>query len=87
MQISVSGDLEKFIEEKVSAGQYGSANELVEDALTLFREQTSLTQEDINKLRELIDPALEELDRGEGENWDPDEIKAEGRQLFARRRN
>ena len=41
---------------------------------------------DIDELRRQIAIGIDELDRGLGEPWDPEEIKAEGRRLLAESR-
>ncbi len=61
MNVSLSPELEKLVQAKVESGLYGSASEVVEDALRLLERQEVQLQE----LRDRMDKALAEADRGE----------------------
>ena len=87
MDITLRPEFEALVEEKVRAGKFGTADDVVSFALTLLREQ----QDDpdpaaIAELRREVDIGLAELERGEAEEWDAEEIKAEGRRLLAAER-
>jgi len=75
MNVSLSPELKHFFEEKVRAGQYQNADELVNSAVALLRQQESLSAEDIAELRREITPGLEQLDRGESAQWDAAALK------------
>ncbi|HEV1284810.1 MAG TPA: type II toxin-antitoxin system ParD family antitoxin [Bryobacteraceae bacterium] len=62
MNVSLSPELEKLVQAKVESGLYGSASEVVEDALRLLERQEIQLQE----LRARMDEGLASLDRGEG---------------------
>lgn len=84
MQISLPADLEQFVEEKVKAGQYERADDVVEDGLRLLRHLPEWTNEE---LRKEIEIGLAQLERGEGKPWSVTEIIAEGqRRLAAKKR-
>jgi putative addiction module CopG family antidote len=72
-------DLEQFMEQELAAGKYASREELVAEAVRLLRER----EHRVNELREEILPALERLDRGEGEPLDAEDIKARGMKRLA----
>jgi Arc/MetJ-type ribon-helix-helix transcriptional regulator len=60
-------ELAKFVTEKVKAGQYASAEAVVEDALArMMEEEQTLTDED----RAAVKIADEEFDRGEFIDFD-----------------
>ena len=80
MKISLPADLEQFIKAKVEAGQYESAEDVVEDGLRLLRHFPEWTDED---LRKEIEIGLAQLAGGEGRPWNVEEIKSEIRRRAA----
>jgi antitoxin ParD1/3/4 len=75
MKVSLDPELERFVEEKVRAGQYQSADEVVNSAVDMLRQQETLSAEDIAELRREIAIGLEQLDRGESASWDAAALK------------
>ncbi|MGL6344971.1 MAG: type II toxin-antitoxin system ParD family antitoxin [Waterburya sp.] len=65
MNITIKQELEKFIQQQIKSGKYESADRVIEEALNLLekREQYDLWVEEV---REKIDIAATQLDRGEG---------------------
>jgi antitoxin ParD1/3/4 len=86
MNISLDPKLERFIQEKVQSGQYASASDVVNCALWHFQAQESPTAEEIAELKREVAIGIEQLNRGESAPWDPEEIKAKGRQIIEERR-
>ncbi len=80
MTITLPPELARFVEEKVRAGQYRDATELVTGAVALLRREEELTPDDLAEMRADIQSALAQLDRGEGEPWDAERVKAKLRQ-------
>ena len=78
MQVSLTKpELEKFIAEKVNAGDFASPEAVVEDALTrMMQEECSLTDADVDALNE----AESQIDRGEFVEFD--EFAAKMRQKY-----
>lgn len=72
-------ELEQFIRQELAKGKYESEAELVAKAVGLLRER----ERRIAELREEILPALERLDRGEGDVLDAEDIKARGMKRLA----
>jgi len=66
MNVSLRGELEQFIDERVKSGRYSSADEVVEEALWLLRERDRTQSERLAELKAKIREGIEELDRGEG---------------------
>jgi antitoxin ParD1/3/4 len=62
MNVSLTPELEKLVQDKVESGLYSSATEVVGDALRLLEQHEIHLQE----LRARMDEALAEADRGEG---------------------
>ena len=94
MRISLRPDLEKFVEEKVRAGDYADADALVNDAVAMLREQElptedELSPEDQKKLADLrreLNIGIEQAERGEFVEFTAEDIKRAGRAELERRR-
>jgi putative addiction module CopG family antidote len=85
MRISLGGELERFVQSQVKKGQYASADDVVRDALQALKDQEDWVERHADLLKKQVKVGLSELDRGLGEPWDPEEIKAEGRRILAAR--
>ncbi len=66
MNISLTRELEQFVDGKVASGLYYSASEVIREGLRLLREQDELRQRRLEEVRKKIDRGVEQLDRGEG---------------------
>ena len=66
-------DVQAFVDQAVSRGDYANEDELLARAVRVLREVTERHQ----ALRADIQEAISELDDGKGEPWDPDVLKAE----------
>jgi len=66
MNISLTSQLEQFVDEKVKSGLYFTASEVIRDGLRLLREQDEVRGHKIKALQEKIDRGTAQLDRGEG---------------------
>ena len=75
MNVSLSPELERFIEEKVRAGQYQTADDLINSAVSILHQQERLSRNDIMELRQEIALGIEQLDRGESAPWDAAMLK------------
>jgi antitoxin ParD1/3/4 len=65
MNVSLTPDLERLVQEKVTSGLYSSANEVVREALRLLQERDELRRIRLDDLRKEIAIGLAEADRGE----------------------
>ena len=66
MNVSLTPELERLVEEKVSSGQYKSASEVVRDALRLLSQRDEAHLARLEALRREVDIGIAEIDRGEG---------------------
>ena len=82
MNINLSPQLEELVRNKVASGFYNSASEVVREALRLMDAQDRLRETKLNQLRQDIQDGL---DSGEATDWNPDEVKQEGRKRLAAR--
>jgi antitoxin ParD1/3/4 len=62
MNVSLTPELEKFVNDEVRSGRYKSASEVVREGLRLIRPREAK----IKQLRRDIQEGIDELDRGEG---------------------
>ena len=65
MNVSLTSELEKLVNERVRSGMYSSASEVIREALRLFKEQGELRQRRLEELRKEIRIGLEQANRGE----------------------
>ncbi len=70
-------ELEAFVVSKVTSGEYPSQIAVVHDALALLQRRDRARAVRLDELRKMIQVGLDQLDRGEGEPFDVEEIKAE----------
>lgn len=92
MNVSLTPELERFVQEKVASGLYNSASEVIREALRLLNEQDQLRQIRLEELRKEIAIGIEQLDRGEFTECDEEslgqffeDIKRRGRERLAKR--
>jgi antitoxin ParD1/3/4 len=75
MNVSLRPELENFVKEKVRAGHYQTADEVINSALSVLLQQETLSAEDVAELRTEIAPGIEQLERGESAPWDAMALK------------
>lgn len=80
MDISLTPKLEKFVESKVASGEFGSASEVIQEALHLMDEVEKEEQQKLEELRREIQIGIDEADRGE--LFDFDEVIQELREKY-----
>ena len=81
MNINLTPQLEAMVREKVASGLYGSASEVVREALRLMEEQDHLRNFKREQLRRDIQAGLESGSAGE---LDIETIKRKGRARLAK---
>lgn len=65
MNVSLTPELEQFVNEKVESGMYYSASEVIRQGLRLLREQDTLRLMRLEQLRKEIAVGIEQADRGQ----------------------
>jgi antitoxin ParD1/3/4 len=83
MNVLLKPELEQFISEKVKAGQYTDASDIVNEALEMLREQEQFTPEHEAFLRQEVRKGLKQLDEGQRAQFDARKIIAEERSRLA----
>jgi antitoxin ParD1/3/4 len=65
MNVSLTPELEKFVQQKVKSGKYLSVSEVILEALRLLEERDMQRQMRIEKLRQEVAVGIGQSDRGE----------------------
>lgn len=74
MNVSLTPELEKFVNSKVVSGRYNSASEVVREALRLLEEHDLARAAQLAEFNEELGRRLAALDRGE--TVDPAQVRA-----------
>jgi antitoxin ParD1/3/4 len=86
MNVSLTEEFERYINQKVESGLYHSASEVVRDGLRLMKERDELHQSRLAELRKEIAIGIEQADRGQVRPFDEAtmaRVKARGRKRHA----
>ena len=84
MNVSLTDELEQFVQAQVKSGMYYSASEVIREGLRLLKEKDLLRQIKIEELRKEIHKGLES---GTSVPFDPHSIKAEGKKRMMKEQN
>ena len=87
MNVSLTDELERFVQAQVESGMYYSASEVIREGLRLLKEKDMLRQIKIEELRKEIQKGIDSLDSGESVSFDVEKIKAEGRKRLAAKKD
>lgn len=74
MNVSLTEELEQFVQSQVESGMYYSASEVIRDGLRLLKEKDMLRQIKIEELRKEIQKGINQLERGEYATYDSDSL-------------
>jgi antitoxin ParD1/3/4 len=92
MNISLTPELDSYVQEKVHTGMYHSASEVVRAGLRLLRVQDQLRQARLDQLRSDIDVGIDQMEHGEFTQVSAEgvgdlsaKIKSKGRELLSAR--
>lgn len=69
MDILLSKELEYFISDQVKRGHYLSTDEVIGEALLLLKREEQLREIQREELRKELQPAIDQLRRGEGKAY------------------
>lgn len=76
MNVNLTPQLEELVRAKVESGLYGSASEVVREALRLMDEQDRIRAAKLEQLRAEVRRGL---DSGQSQAWDAAQIKRQAR--------
>ena len=79
MNVSLTPELERLVNDKVATGLYTSASEVIREALRLLKGQDEVRAITLQELKRDITAGLDQLDRGQSADLDMAAIKAKAR--------
>ena len=89
MNVSISRELEQYVQEKVQSGRYPSASEVIDEGLRLLKERDEAEHRKLEELRREIALGIEQADRGQASTFSEEtlkEIQTDGRKELAAER-
>jgi antitoxin ParD1/3/4 len=66
MNVSLTPELEAFVETRLKSGRYGSATDVVREAFRLLEDHERSREAELEEFRAEIDDRLASLDQGQG---------------------
>lgn len=81
LNVSLPKELEARVREHVASGLYGSASEVIREALRLFETYHSVQQTRLAALKTDVDQGFADIEAGRVSPLNMADIKAEGRRL------
>jgi antitoxin ParD1/3/4 len=75
MNVSLTPELERYVEEKVRSGRYRSCSEVLRESLRIMQQVDEEREARLMALRREVDRGVQELNRGQG---------MDGEEAFAR---
>lgn len=90
MNVSLTDELERWIEARVASGLYRSSSEVVREALRLLREREEYKELRRDELRRLVQQGIDDVDAGRVTPFghhEVDAIKTRGRAALAAKKN
>ena len=85
LNVSLPPELEARVRQKVESGLYGSASEVIREALRLFEAYENARAATLASLRADISQGVADIEAGSVREIDPEEIKQRGRRLLQQR--
>jgi len=86
MNVSLTPQLEQFVDRKVREGKYQTASEVIREGLRLLAERDQKRTLELQRLRREIAVGLDQVENGQVRTLNIKKIKAEGRKRRAAHR-
>jgi antitoxin ParD1/3/4 len=83
INVSLPAELEARVRQRVESGMYGSASEVIREALRLLDAYEQAREKQLETLRTEIAVGLEDIRRGDTRAVDATSIKQKGREALA----
>ena len=86
MNVSLTPELEQYVNTRVQSGLYHSASEVIREGLRLLKEKDDVHQRKLESLRGDITIGIDQADRGKISTFNKEivkEVKARGRKRLA----
>lgn len=85
MHLTLREEDRRFLEWALQSGRYVTESEVVSDAIAELRAREELRAARLSDIRRQVQIGLDQLDAGEGEEWNLAATKARGQELLASR--
>jgi antitoxin ParD1/3/4 len=88
MNVSLTPELEQYVNQKVESGLYHSASEVIREGLRMLKERDEIHQRKLEALRREIQIGIDQAERGQTQPLTAEvlaDIKARGRKRRAGR--
>ena len=85
MNVSLTPEMERWVQQKVSSGFYTSASEVIREALRELFHRETLESKTLGNLRDALQTGCTAADRGELQGWTPS-VTEELKMLARKRR-
>ncbi len=79
MNVTLTPEVRKFFEQKISSGRYQSPEEAVNGLLSLVQHQEELSPENLEELRAEVDLGIDDADQGRFVEFTAEDVIAAGR--------
>jgi antitoxin ParD1/3/4 len=86
MNVTLPPELEERVRQRVESGMYGSASEMIREALNLFEAYEDVRTAKLDSLRQDIAKGLGDAKNGRTKEIDFASLKQQGRQLLKDRK-
>jgi len=86
MNVSLPPELEARVRQRVESGMYGSASEVIREALRLFEAYEQVKTAKLDSLRQDIAKGLSDAKKGRTKEVDFEKLKQQGRKLLRTRK-
>lgn len=83
MNVSLPEDLMDYVKSQVAGGRYSSASEMVRDALRHLKQFEKMREQAHAELAREVELGWADFDAGRVNDFDPEAIKAAGRERLA----
>ena len=85
MNVSLTSDMEKWVQGKVGSGLYTSASEVVREAIRALHEKETRDHTKLVSLRDAVQVGIASADQGQLSDWD-EQVSKEAKEMGRRRR-
>ena len=86
MNVSLPPELEARVRQRVESGMYGSASEVIREALRLFEAYEQVKAVQLDSLRRDISKGIDDAKKGRVKEIDFPSLKQQGRKMLKKRK-
>ncbi len=84
MNVSLTPELEKLVNDRVKSGRYNSASEVVRESLRLLQDQDELKRIRLDDLRREIMLGVDQIRNGQYKEYTVDQLEELGEEIIRR---